>query len=102
MGRVASDASVGGSGQADRHELAVGGAATGTDPFGGDCRDGHELGPSSGGGELLEGTPDELRCFGRRAIRESGPHRIVGCGQAVSESHQGPDRLLGSLRTINP
>src|SRR3954451_555450 len=50
------------------------------------------------GSELLESAANQLRCLLRGACRECRPHRIVGRCDAVAQTHQSPDCLLGAFQ----
>ena len=91
---VASHAAIISFGGAGRHQLSVGGATAGANPFRRRGRIAHLLCRSSSGGELLQGPANELGCLSRTARGERGSNRIVRGRYSVAQPHQGLDRVL--------
>jgi hypothetical protein len=92
-GMTSHTAIVGLSG-AGGHQFSVGGAASGANPFRGRSGIAHVLCRSSSGGQLLQGSADELRRLSRSACREGRAHGIVRGRYSIAQAHQGLDRIL--------
>ena len=45
-------------------------------------------------GELLQRSPNKLRCLYWSAVSNGGPNRIIGCGDSVSQTRQRSNRFL--------
>jgi hypothetical protein len=91
---VASHAAIIGFGGAGRHQLSVGGATAGANPFRRRGRIAHLLCRSSSGGQLLQGPANKLGRLSRCTGCERGSHRIVSGRYSIAQPHQGLDRIL--------
>ena len=76
------------------YQLSVGRAAAGANPFRRRGRIAHLLCRSSSGGQLLQGSANELGRLSRTARCERGSNRIVRGRYSVAQPHQGLDRIL--------